>query len=63
MDLLRAKQELIRRYKYLYENAYFILAPYMYEQSEEEFEKNVAENIKKYNDPILKKTSDLFKYQ
>ena len=27
----------------------------MYEQSEEEFEKNVAENIKKYNVPILKK--------
>ena len=38
MTLEQAKQELVRRYKYLYENAYFILAPYMYEQSEEEFQ-------------------------
>ena len=55
MTLEEAKQELVRRYKYLYENAYFILAPFMYEQSEEEFEKNVAENLKKYNNPIIKK--------
>lgn len=27
MTLEQAKQELVRRYKYLYENAYFILAP------------------------------------
>ena len=54
MNIEQAKQELVRRYKYLYENAYFILAPYMYEQSNEEFEITVVENIKKYNDPILK---------
>ena len=35
MTLAKAKHELIKRYRYLYENAYFILAPYMYEQTEE----------------------------
>ena len=54
MTIEQAKQELFRRYKYLYENAYFILAPYMYEQSEEDFQKLVDENLRKYNDPILK---------
>lgn len=39
MTIEQTKQELVRRYRYLYENAYFILAPYMYEQSEEEFKK------------------------
>ena len=28
------KQELISRYKYIYENAVYILAPYMYQQTE-----------------------------
>lgn len=55
MTIDNAKEELIRRYKYLYENAYFILAPYMYEQSEEEFKKMVDEYFKKYNNSILKK--------
>ena len=55
MTLEYAKQEMIRRYKYLYENAYFILAPYMYEQSEEDYKKKVEENLKKYKDPILKR--------
>lgn len=49
MTLEQTKQELVRRYKYLYENAYFILAPYMYEQSEEEFKKLVDEYSNKYN--------------
>lgn len=55
MTIEQAKQELVRRYKYLYENAYFILAPYMYEQSEEEFRKQVDEYLKKFNDGLLKK--------
>ena len=38
MTIEQAKQELIKRYRYLYENAYLILAPYMYEQSQEDFE-------------------------
>ena len=46
MTLEYAKQEMIRRYKYLYENAYFILAPYMYEQSEEDYKNQVEENLK-----------------
>ena len=54
MTIEQAKQELVRRYKYLYENASFILAPYMYEQSEEDFQKQVDENLRKYNVPILK---------
>ena len=37
MTLEQAKQEVINRYRYLYENAYLILAPYMHEQSEEEY--------------------------
>ena len=55
MTLEQAKQEFVRRYKYLYENAYFILAPYMCEQSEDDFKKQVDEYLGKYNDPILKK--------
>ena len=30
------KQELINRYKYIYENAIYILAPYVYQQTKEE---------------------------
>ena len=45
MTLDQAKQELIRRYRYLYENAYFILAPYMHEQTEKEFEDSKKELI------------------
>ena len=55
MNIEEAKKEFIRRYKYLYENAEFILSPYMCEESEEEFQKRVNENLKKYNQPILKK--------
>ena len=45
MTLEQAKQELIKRYKYLYENATFILATFMYKQTQEELD---ATN-KKYN--------------
>lgn len=38
MTLEQAKQELVKRYKYLYENATFILAPFMYKQTQEELE-------------------------
>ena len=41
MNLDQAKFELIRRYKYLYENACFILAPYMYEQSDAEYQEDI----------------------
>ena len=34
MTLEEAKKELIKRYKYLYENAYFILAPFMCEETQ-----------------------------
>ena len=48
MDLEYAKENLIERYKYLYINAEFILAPFMYMQSEKEFEKSKKEyNISK----------------
>ena len=55
MKIEQAKQELVRRYKYLYENVYFIVAPFMYEQSEEDFKKMRNEYLKRYNDPILKR--------
>ena len=49
MNLDQAKQELIRRYKYLYENAYLILAPFMYEQSEKEFLETQKRCLEKYH--------------
>lgn len=55
MTLDQAKQELIKRYRYLYENACFVLAPYMYEQSEEEFKRLTDENIKKYKNKLFEK--------
>ena len=57
MTIEQAKQELVRRYKYLYENAYFILAPYMYEQSEEEYQKSVDDYIKQFGRSIIDKPS------
>lgn len=55
MTLEQAKQELVRRYKYLYENAYFILAPYMYEQSKEEFETMIKKDIENYGSTTFTK--------
>lgn len=40
MTLEQAKQELVKRYLYLYENSCFILAPFMYGQTQEEFRKS-----------------------
>ena len=40
MTLEQAKEELVRRYKYLYENSSFILAPYMHEETDEEFKES-----------------------
>ena len=45
MTLDQAKQELVKRYRYLYKNTYFILTPYMYEQSKEEFKRQIDEDI------------------
>ena len=39
MNKEEIKKELIGRYKYIYENASFILAPYMYQQTKEERER------------------------
>lgn len=55
MTIEQAKQELVRRYKYLYENAYFILAPYMHEQSKEEFENMVKKDTEKYGSTFFTK--------
>ena len=57
MTIEQAKQELVRRYKYLYENTYFILAPYMYEQTEEEYQKSVDDYIKQFGRSIIDKPS------
>lgn len=43
MNLDQAKKELVRRYEYLYINAPFILTPYMYEQTEEDYQKELKE--------------------
>lgn len=48
MTIEQAKQELVRRYKYLYENANFILAPFMREQTQNEYNEFVKKDIEKY---------------
>ena len=53
MTTEQAKQELVKRYRYLYENSYFILAPYMYEQSEKEYKKMISEFANVYGREIL----------
>lgn len=54
MTIEQAKQKLVRRYKYLYENAYFILAPYMYQQSDEEYQKMIDRDTKEYGRSLLR---------
>ena len=49
MNSEQAKKELVNRYKYLYENAYLVLAPYMHEQSVEEYQRMVDEYKKRYD--------------
>ncbi len=48
MEKEQIKQELINRYKYIYENALYILAPYMYQQTEEERDKLNEKYRKEY---------------
>lgn len=48
MNLENAKGELVKRYKYLYGNAFLILAPYMYEETNKELEKRLKEQQVKY---------------
>ena len=43
MTLEQAKEELIKRYKYLYKNAPLILAPFMYEETKEKFQNRKKE--------------------
>lgn len=49
MTLEQAKEELIKRYKYLYKNAPLILAPFMYEETKEEFQNRKKRMKEKYN--------------
>ena len=54
MEKEQIKQELINRYKYIYENAVYILAPYMYQQTEEERDKLNKKNRKENkNHPFI----------
>lgn len=53
MTLEQAKQEMINRYRYLYENAYLILAPYMHEQTDEEYQECVDRDIKEYGRSLI----------
>ena len=45
MTIETVKEEIIKRYKYLYENSEFILAPFLMEETQEQFQKRVE----KYN--------------
>ena len=49
MNKEQSKQELIKRYKYLYENAPFILAPFMYEQTEKEHKVIKERDLERYD--------------
>lgn len=53
MNLQQAKEELIKRYKYLYLNAPFILAPYMHEQTQNELEKYNKKHKIKREKPLI----------
>ena len=55
MTLEQAKQQLVNRYRYLYENAYLILAPYMHEQTNEEYQKSVDRDMKEYGRALIDK--------
>ena len=55
MTIEQAKQELVNRYRYLYENAYLILAPYMHEQTDEEYQESVDRHLKEYGRTIIDK--------
>ena len=53
MTIDQAKEQLIKRYKYLYENALFILSPFMYEQTIEElkaYNKKAKKQYGKYHE-------------
>lgn len=43
MTIEQAKAEIIKRYKYLYENAEFFLAPFVLEETQEAFQKRVEQ--------------------
>ena len=55
MTLEQAKQQLVNRYRYLYANAYLILAPYMHEQTDEEYQKSVDRDMKEYGRALIDK--------
>jgi hypothetical protein len=57
MTIEQAKQQLVNRYRYLYEIAYLILAPYMHEQTNEEYQKSVDDYIKQFGRSIIDKPS------
>lgn len=49
MEKEQIKQELINRYKYIYENAIYILVPYMHEETQDE----LAEKNRKYKKKVM----------
>lgn len=60
MTLEQAKQELIKRYRYLYENSYFILAPYVQEVCEKEENQLLQKSIVRLNINIFDDINRLF---
>lgn len=57
------KNELIKKYRFLNENIEFILAPYMYEESEEEMLKRCEQYKSTINYPIIKLQLEPIIYQ
>lgn len=53
MTLEQAKEKLVNRYRYLYENAYFILAPYMHKQTDKEYQEMIERDTKKYGRSLI----------
>lgn len=61
MTLEQVKSEIIKRYMYLYENAEFILAPFMFEETPEEFKKRVEHyNVENSYPMIYMDIEDVF---
>ena len=58
-----AKNELIKKYRFLNENIEFILAPYMYEESEEEMLKRCEQYKNTINYPIIELQLEPIIYQ
>jgi hypothetical protein len=60
MILVEAKKELIKRYKYIYENSIIILAPYMHKETPEEKPQNNIYLESKGLGPLIRNNLNIY---